>query len=277
MREMVQKIPLRISTTLAPLEDNAEGAVHRKTVYRDREDCLSQDTNWLISQFIPLLFIIHARGRHSKKNIPASLDFIDDRLELAMGKIPVLLFLGLMACFHFLPRGESHLFRLMFIEGCGEGGDLCANIYARFRADWDRLMCLDSGAPTIDSTVQTMRTPEPRRRTCLNDAFCGRTQSLCCHIRDQAFVEDGKCEDRPSDHPSDHCQRLKSEAATTRKVTTNSQMPGVSLELFDGVVGQLSMRGCPMWSQELKYIYHFPFCISKMSGSRNKGGVSVSS
>lgn len=104
MREMVRKTLVLIIATLAPFEDINKGAV-----YRDREDCLTRDTDWLISRFIPLLLIIDARGRRSKKNIPASLDFIDDCLELATGKRPLLLLgtflLGLVACFHDVPRG----------------------------------------------------------------------------------------------------------------------------------------------------------------------------
>jgi len=36
---------------LAVLEDIANGAIQRKRVYRDREDLLAHDGNWLIRRF----------------------------------------------------------------------------------------------------------------------------------------------------------------------------------------------------------------------------------
>ena len=51
MRKVVQCIPLKTMAALAVLEDIANGAIWRERVFRDREDLLAHDGNWLISCF----------------------------------------------------------------------------------------------------------------------------------------------------------------------------------------------------------------------------------
>ena len=51
MCKVVQCIPLKTMAALAVLEDIANGAIGRKCVFRDREDLLAHDDNWLISRF----------------------------------------------------------------------------------------------------------------------------------------------------------------------------------------------------------------------------------
>lgn len=51
MRKVVQKIPLKTMAALAVLEDIVNGAIRRERVFRDREDLLAHDDNWLISRF----------------------------------------------------------------------------------------------------------------------------------------------------------------------------------------------------------------------------------
>jgi len=51
MRKVVQCIPLKTMAALAVLEDFANGAIRREHVFRDREDLLAHDDNWLIRRF----------------------------------------------------------------------------------------------------------------------------------------------------------------------------------------------------------------------------------
>ena len=51
MRKVVQCILLKTMAALAVLEDIANGAIGRERVFRDREDLLAHDDNWLISRF----------------------------------------------------------------------------------------------------------------------------------------------------------------------------------------------------------------------------------
>ena len=51
MHKVVQCIPFKTMAALAVLEDIANGAIRRECVFRDREDLLAHDDNWLISCF----------------------------------------------------------------------------------------------------------------------------------------------------------------------------------------------------------------------------------
>ena len=51
MRKVVQCILLKTMAALAVLEDIANGAIGRDRVFKDREDLLAHDDNWLISRF----------------------------------------------------------------------------------------------------------------------------------------------------------------------------------------------------------------------------------
>jgi len=51
MRKVAQCIPLKTMAALVVLEDFANGAIRRACVFRDREDLLAHDDNWLISLF----------------------------------------------------------------------------------------------------------------------------------------------------------------------------------------------------------------------------------
>ena len=51
MRKVVQCIQLKTMAALAVLEDIANGAIRRERVFRDGEDLLAHDGNWLISRF----------------------------------------------------------------------------------------------------------------------------------------------------------------------------------------------------------------------------------
>ncbi len=51
MRKVVQNIPLNTMAALAVLEDIVNGAIRRERMFRDREDLLAHDDNWLISHF----------------------------------------------------------------------------------------------------------------------------------------------------------------------------------------------------------------------------------
>ena len=48
---MVPCILLKTMAALAVLEDIENGTIRRKCVFRDREDLLAHDGNWLISRF----------------------------------------------------------------------------------------------------------------------------------------------------------------------------------------------------------------------------------
>ena len=50
MRNVMMKMVLPMAA-LALLEDLANGAIRRERVFREREDLLVNDDNWLISQF----------------------------------------------------------------------------------------------------------------------------------------------------------------------------------------------------------------------------------
>ena len=50
MRKVVQHIPLKTMAALVVLEDIANGTIGRERVFRDREDLLAHDENWLISR-----------------------------------------------------------------------------------------------------------------------------------------------------------------------------------------------------------------------------------
>ena len=51
MRKVLQCIPLKTMAALVVLEDIANGAIQRELVFRDKEDLLAHDDNWLISRF----------------------------------------------------------------------------------------------------------------------------------------------------------------------------------------------------------------------------------
>ena len=51
MRKVLQCIPLKTMAALAVLENIVNGAIGRQRVFRDREDLLAHDDNWVISRF----------------------------------------------------------------------------------------------------------------------------------------------------------------------------------------------------------------------------------
>jgi len=51
MRKVVQCILLKTMAALAVLEDIVNGAIRRERVFRDRDDLLAHEDNWLISRF----------------------------------------------------------------------------------------------------------------------------------------------------------------------------------------------------------------------------------
>ena len=51
MCKVVQCIPLKTMSALAVLEDFGNAAIRRERVFRDREDLLVHDGDWLISRF----------------------------------------------------------------------------------------------------------------------------------------------------------------------------------------------------------------------------------
>ena len=50
MRKVMKKMVLTMAA-LALLEDLANGAIRRERVFREREDLLANDDNWLMSRF----------------------------------------------------------------------------------------------------------------------------------------------------------------------------------------------------------------------------------